>query len=152
MNAKTILLLAVAITGGGYHFWHQHKLAQQRQVILAHADSNGFLALPRPNGVNPHEIIILAARNCPRAGARRARAMARALADRHIPHALRDNIHFELPAASQPLIPGLNLVMNGATPIVLIHGRGKANPTLHEVLAEYSDADGGLASRGADSY
>lgn len=138
MNAKTILLLAVAMAGAGYHFWHQHQQAQQRQAILANADANGFLALPRPDAVNPNEIIILAARNCPRAGARRARAMERALADRHIPHALRDSIHFEFSASSQPKIPGLNLVMNGATPIVLIHGRGKANPTLDEVLAEYT--------------
>jgi len=146
MNAKTIIF-ALAIAAGGYHFWQQHQQqAQQRQAILANADPSGFLALPPPDGVNPNEIIILAARNCPRAGARRARAMARALADRHIPHALRDHINFELPPGSQPEIPGLNLVMNGATPIVLIHGRGKANPTLDDVLAEYTKADGGAVS------
>jgi len=27
--------------------------------------------------------------------------------------------------------------MTGPTPIVIVHGRGKANPTLDEVLAEY---------------
>ena len=31
----------------------------------------------------------------------------------------------------------VNRVMQGELPIVIVHGRGKANPTLDEVLAEY---------------
>lgn len=138
MYAKTIVIVALSLAGGGYHLWQQHQQAQRRQAILAHADRSGFLVLPPAVGVNPNKVVILAARNCPRAGARRARAMARALAARHIPYTLQDHINFEFPPASQPEIPGLNLVMQGATPIVLIHRRGKANPTLDEVLTEYT--------------
>jgi len=92
-------------------------------------------------GANPDKVIILAARNCPRAGARRARTMAQALAKHYIPHALWDQVNFTILPGSQTKIPGLNLVMNGATPVVLIHGRGKANPDLDEVLAEFTNAD-----------
>jgi hypothetical protein len=31
----------------------------------------------------------------------------------------------------------LNSVMNGELPIVFVNGRGKANPTLEEVIAEF---------------
>ena len=72
--------------------------------------------------------------------------MAQALADRHIPHEMWDNIHFNFSPSDAPTIPALNLVMNGTVPIVLIHGRGEANPSLDQVVAEYNQGNDGAVA------
>ena len=137
---RAIALLAL-LGYGGYHLWQQHE---KHEAVLATADINGFMPIPRGNGVDPKRVIILAAQNCPRAGAQRAQALARKLADRHIPYAMWNQIHFNFSPADAPKIPALNTVMNGTIPIVLVNGRGQANPSLDQVVAEYNqenDAD-----------
>ena len=47
-------------------------------------------------------------------------------------------IDFDLPNVDQAVMDRLNSIMKGKLPFVFVHGRGKANPTLEEVLAEYN--------------
>jgi hypothetical protein len=63
--------------------------------------------------------------------------MAHQLASRNIPSLRSHDVSF---AATNPE-PGigerLNAVMNGELPIVFVNGKGRANPTLDEVISEY---------------
>jgi hypothetical protein len=136
MDTKTVMLV-LAIAGAGFYFWKQHQAASYQQAVAADADTNGFIALPPPAGVDPHTVLILAAPNCPKAGARRAAALAEALRERGIPYAQSGQIRFVASPGHIPDRHRLDSVMGGPTPIVIVHGRGKANPALDEVVAEY---------------
>lgn len=136
MNAKTIIV-ALIIAGAGYHFWNQYQQSRARQAITATADASGFIQLPGAVGVDPNKVLILAAPNCPRAGAQRARALAGALAQRGIPYVQSGHIQFNATPGQRFDRRRMDMVMTGPTPVVLIHGRGKSNPSLQEVIAEY---------------
>ncbi|HKK04783.1 MAG TPA: hypothetical protein VKA50_02945 [Gammaproteobacteria bacterium] len=137
MNTKAVIA-ALVIAGAGYHFWSQHQEANQQQAVLDSADASGFIALPPAAGVDPDKVLILAAPNCPKAGAQRAAALAEALAARGIPFVQSGHISFKASPDHIPDRKRMDSVMLGPTPVVLIHGRGRANPSLEDVLAEYS--------------
>ena len=72
----------------------------------------------------------------PEAAARRADELAERLARDGIPVTRTHNVSFPAVNGTDEL-QRVNRVMQGELPIVIVHGRGKANPTLDEVLAEY---------------
>ncbi len=137
-NTKTVIV-ALIIAGAGYHFWDRRQDATREQAMPNGADVNGFIALPPATGVDPDTVLILAAPNCPKAGARRAAALAEALGARGIPQVQSGQISFKASPGDLPDRRRLDTVMNGLTPIVIVHGRGKAGPTLGEVIAEYQE-------------
>ena len=139
MNTKAVIA-ALVIAGAGYHFWSQHQEANQQQAILDSADASGFVELPPTQGVDPNSVLILAAPNCPKAGAQRAAALADALYQRGIPYVQSGHSEFDITPQTRYDKHQLDAVMMGPTPVVLIRGRAKANPSLEEVLAEYNGA------------
>jgi len=131
MNALKILV-ALALLGFGYHQWSQRDRAA---AAAAAAPSNtGFVALPAVAGANAR-VMVIAAEDCPEAAARRADDLAERLARDGIPVTRTHNVSFPAVNGADEL-QRVNRVMQGELPIVIVHGRGKANPTLDEVLAE----------------
>ena len=131
------LLLVVALVMVGYHWWHKHRDVFATNGAQA-SDEAGFVPVPQPRGTSLDRVLIFAPRDCPSAEAQRARELSQALADHGVPHGLLDQADFDLQSPEQAA--SVHRVMEGTIPIVFVHGRGKANPTLDEVLAEYDAA------------
>lgn len=125
---KILLLLVVSALAFQYWSTHQPKTGPS---------ANGFVTLPMLVGGTPGQVVVFAPENCPSEAAARADSMAHQLASRNIPSLRSHDVSF---AATNPE-PGigerLNGVMNGELPIVFVNGKGKANPTLDEVISEY---------------
>jgi hypothetical protein len=132
MNALKILVV-LALLGFGYHQWSQ----RERSTAAAAAPSNStFITLPVVADANPTRVMVIAAEDCPEAAARRADELAERLARDGIPVTRTHNVSFPAVNGADEL-QRVNRVMQGELPIVIVHGRAKANPTLDEVLAEY---------------
>ena len=127
------LLLLLIVAGLAFQYWQTHQAATG-------PSPNGFVTLPMLVGGAPGQVVVFAPENCPSEKARQADDLAQQLASRNIPSLRSHDVSF---AATNPE-PGigerLNTVMNGELPIVFVNGRGKANPTLEEILAEYRGA------------
>jgi hypothetical protein len=107
---KLFLITALAGTGG-VHLWHVHARSVIDRELLAAGDSNGFVAVVTTPDSPADTAVILAPLNCPSAQAKRADAMATQLSQMG--------------------------VLGGESPIVIINGMAKANPTVDEVAAEF---------------
>jgi hypothetical protein len=125
------LLVVLALLGFGYHQWTQRGAAP-----AAAAANSTFVDLPSVAGASPMRVMVIAAQDCPEAAARRADDLAERLARDGIPVTRTHNGSFPAGSGADEL-QRVNRVMQGELPIVIVHGRGKANPTLDEVLAEY---------------
>lgn len=132
------LLLVVVLAMVGYRWWQRHHDLFERTTVEQATSATGFVPMPTPLGASLRQVLIFAPRDCPSAAAQRARALARALADRGVPHATLEQADFDLQSPEQ--VAAVQRVMNGTVPIVFVHGRGKANPSLGDVLAEYEAA------------
>jgi hypothetical protein len=130
------ILIALALVFGGYKYW-QHSTQEQAPAAAASqsvASANGFVSLPQVEGQTPGAVLVFAAQDCPLEDAQRADSLASELSRSGVPVRRINDISF----SGDPAEAGrLSAVMNGALPIVFVNGRGKANPTLSEVLAEY---------------
>lgn len=124
------LILIISLGFMAFNYW-QENIHQDEEYV----SENGFVSLPKPNNLDIDSVIILAAENCTKEAARRADDLASDLANRNIPFTRASRISFESYAPA--LKSRLDSVMRGTLPVVLIDGRGKANPTLNEVLSEY---------------
>jgi len=131
---KLMLVLAVPIVA--YQFWTTHQQEQQQRIAAVAASPNGFVPLPAVAGADPRQVIVFAPENCPSDAAQRSDAMARDLMNKSIPTMRSHDVTFT--GAPEPGVQDrLNAVMNGELPIVIVNGKGKANPTLDQVVAEY---------------
>jgi hypothetical protein len=128
------------LTVGAVQLWKHHEHARYESAMLASADTSGFVEVLMPNGAQPDTVLILAARNCPSAAARRADDLARQLTAMGVPNVRSDQVSFTFDRRNQDQIDRLNrgaVVGKGEIPAVFINGMGKANPTTDEVVAEY---------------
>lgn len=130
------LLLIVVLALVGYRWWHKHHEPVGGNAAEQTATATGFVPMPSPQGASLNRVLIFAPRACPSAAAQRARELSQALADRGVPHAMLDEANFDLQSPEQ--VDTVKRVMEGAVPIVFVRGRGKANPSLDEVLSEYA--------------
>jgi len=125
---KLVLMLIVA--GLAVQYWQENRTATGPSV-------NGFLALPTLVNSSSGQVIVYAPENCPSEKARQADELARQLASRNIPSLRSHDVSFSSTDPDPSIGERLNSVMNGELPIVFVNGKGKANPTLDEVIAEY---------------
>lgn len=130
------ILLVLAVIGFGYHYWQRHHTNSVSNVAMP--SPNGFVALPTPANTNSKDLIIFSAENCPKEDARRANELADQLSRRNIPFTRSHHADFDFPNPDPEVLDRLNAVMNGKVPIVFMNGKGKANPTIDEVVAEYN--------------
>ena len=138
MNVKVVIAAVVLVLA--YLVWHAHSARVEAQALRQLTDENDFLDLATPSGADPRKVWIVAAANCPKEGARRAEALAHDLSERDVVFERHSSVSFSLGADDPALVRRLDSVLNGETPIVFVTGRGKANPALDEVLAEYEIA------------
>ena len=128
---KLILMLAAA--GLAFQYWQANRPATG-------PSPNGFVALPTLAGGDPKQVVVFAPENCPSEAAARADSMAQQLASRNIPSVRTHDVSFSSSDPDPAIGVRLNSVMNGDLPIVFVKGKGKANPTLDEIVAEYGIA------------
>lgn len=129
------LFLVVALALVSYHWWQKHQAGGVVQSMLQPANESGFVDIPPPVGLSRTAVLIFSPPNCPSAEAQQARVLSRALAELGIPHLITSQANFDLD--SPEAVRAVKRVMEGQGPVVLVHGRGKGNPTLDEVVAEY---------------
>lgn len=129
--------LFICLAGFLYNnYWKEGYLGSE--FGTSSSSDYGFVTLPRPSNVNTNKVIILAAKNCTKEAALRANRLASELSDRNIPYTRLTRIAFQDYDPSMKRT--LDSVLRGPVPVVLVHGKGKANPTLSDVLSEYDSA------------
>lgn len=136
----TRLLLVLALVALVWHFWHQHS---EQHAITSAMDEHGFLPVPMPENADTETVLIFAPKNCPKEGAQKAAWLAEQLTARGIPNQLTSQYRAEnLEPTDENLaaFKRLDVVMRGDIPITLVNGKGKANPSLEEVIAEYQSS------------
>lgn len=128
---KALLLLAIA--GGGYQYW-QGRAA--KADLAAATSASGFVQVPMPEGVSTHGVVVFAPDNCPSEAAQRAYALVSELGGQGVPVVRSSSASFDnLPDAATAA--RVRAVMQGDIPVVFVNGKAKANPSVHDVLAEY---------------
>jgi len=125
---KLLLLLLAALFA--FQYWQANRPATG-------PSPNGFVAMPAMAGSDPKQVVVFAPENCPSEKAQQADDLAQQLASRNIPSVRSHDVSFSSSDMDPAIGVRLNSVMNGELPIVFVNGRGKANPTLEEIIAEY---------------
>lgn len=128
------ILALIAIAGLSYDLWQKHEAEKD---LAENTSANGFVAIPMPSDVSDREVLVIAAENCPKEDSRRADELAGQLSRLDIPVSRTHSVNFTFSNPDSRVIGRVNKVMRGKLPIVFIHGKAKANPTLEEVVAEY---------------
>ncbi|HEV2612258.1 MAG TPA: hypothetical protein VGU61_18495 [Noviherbaspirillum sp.] len=134
---KLAILLAICFFG--YQQWERdHKDASAGMFgnDSERESGTGFVTLPPFDGAQGKQVVIFAPENCPEDGARRADDLASQLSRMGIPVVRSQHANFSLTDSSAA--NKVMAVMNGEIPIVFVKGRAKANPSVDEVIAEYS--------------
>jgi hypothetical protein len=135
MSVLKIIIAAIALTVGVKE-WNRHQLnADGRPAAAVAVADTGFVPLPQPKIGSQGRVVVFAPDNCSREEGRKSDELVRELERQKIPHVRSSTASFE--AADPAAFGRLSGVMNGKAPIVFINGRGKSNPSLKEVLAEY---------------
>jgi hypothetical protein len=129
-------LLFFAIVGAAVHFWNQHETTTA--LTTATVSPNGFIDLPAPTNLDNDQVIVFAAENCPKEAGQRADRLAEELDRQNVPNTRVHSASFDLKDPDPAVLSRLDSVMQGTLPIVFVNGKGKANPTLDEVVSEYS--------------
>ena len=137
MDAR-LVVIGIVVFGLGYLVWHRHAANVEAAALAELTDENGFIALPQPDGADPHKVYLFSPINCPREAGRRSDALARSLAEREVALTRTSEITY-VPHDSVTLAR-MRAVIHGDPPIVFVNGRMKANPSLEEVVAEYDAA------------
>lgn len=128
------LLLYLALPVLLFQFWYTHQPQTGPEIVVS---PNGFIPLPTLTNADPRQVVVFAPENCPQEASVRSDAMARDLITRSIPSVRSHDVTFTSDNPEPGVQNRLNAVMNGELPIVFVNGKGKANPTLEEVVAEY---------------
>jgi hypothetical protein len=132
------LLLIVGLIALAHQVWTSEQRARVERNALLHANSNGFIDVLMPDAAPPHTVLVFAPVHCPSNDAQRADAMSKELTKMGIPNIRAANYFASSLTRDQiDLINRTYVVLGGAVPTVMIDGKGKANPTVEEVVAEY---------------
>ncbi len=123
------ILLVLALAGYAYVHWQNRQAGAPDRGV-------GFVALPPVEGLAPDVILVLAHERCSAEEARRADRLERDLIRSGLPVRRAQNVSFAM-VPGDPAEDGVRRLLSGALPIVIARGRGKPNPALDEVIAEY---------------
>jgi hypothetical protein len=126
------LMVVLCVAYGGYHYWQQHQTAKQLKMMT---NSNGFVEVPLPDGQDPNTVYVVAAENCPHEEAQRADRLFESLSRENVSVQRTHNVGFSS-IKDMSEAERVSAIMNGELPIVFVHGRAKANPSLDDVTAE----------------
>jgi len=137
MKGSTLVLTVIAL-GIGVQVAIVGAIVTKPADRKAMASNTGFVKVARPEGAVANEVLIVGP-NCNRPEGVRTRALASSLAARNIPYRQTDSISLSADAGWDG-IAQMNDLIKQDSPLVFINARGKANPTLDEVVAEYRQA------------
>lgn len=137
-----LVLLAGAIWVG-YTLWEKNKESTEAEMAGPEYSENGFAQLPGLQDQDADTVYVIAPQDCPKEASQRALRLAEDLQEQGIPVVKTSNVNYSFSATpSQDVLDRMNGVMRGEVPIVIINGRGKANPSMAEVVAEYQEGSG----------
>ena len=129
MSPGKWLLIAVLL-GAAPQLWKMHERSVVDRTLLPLQDTNGFVPVQTPTGVEPNSVLILAALNCPSAAAKRADTMAKQLSDMHIPNSRANN--YSLAVTNREQLPLLQQTSLASDHSGAIPGNGKSHaPASH---------------------
>lgn len=132
---KVIILCAVVFGGYTYMQRQQTRDAVVRTAEVAESPST-FVALPAAQGHDRNTVVVLAPSGCTRSEAMRAENLATELERAGVRVQRSSSISF---AGADPAEAGrIQSVMEGPVPIVFVRGKGKADPSFNEVMAEFN--------------
>jgi uncharacterized protein YceK len=139
---KLILIIAILTTGCGAlvnlaNEENGSNNPEYQKFVSKYGDKNGFMSVPELTNVDSSGIVIVAAENCPRIGARRAETLAQELSKKGIKFVRTNSTQFNVSSPDSLDFKKMEALMNAGTPIVFVKGKGKYNPTLDEVINEY---------------
>jgi hypothetical protein len=102
------------------------------------ATQTGFVKAAMPDGAIANEVLIIGP-DCDRPEGIRKKALAASLAKLNIPHRQTSSISMNSDSTDDifAAMDQMDNLMKGDSPVVFINAKGKANPTLDEVVAEY---------------
>jgi hypothetical protein len=130
--------ILVGFSSLAYVFWTKMEESRRINVHGSTYSENGFVTLPGVLNQDKNTVYVIAPENCPRQSAIRARQLAQDLKNQGISVVETHRVNYSFTTRpSKEVIDRMNGVMEGEIPIVMINGRGKANPSLGEVVAEY---------------
>lgn len=138
------LLLLLAIGGGVYIYFNPPRavnpLAQTGVPITADAQTHGFMPIVAPDNAEAGKVLVIGP-ICNSPIGQRTKVLMQQLTQAGIPYSQTTHVNFTNPAnpalANPQAVERLNQVMGGQAPIVILNGRGKANPTIAEVVSEF---------------
>src|SRR4051812_23254610 len=135
-----LTLVVIALAAGGYNYW-KHRSNRVVPVVSSPSveSDRGFAAMPQVEGQNARTVYVVAAQNCPREEGQRTDRLAADLARRGIPVDRTHSAQFSFNAQPDNVVmETINKIMAGPLPVVFVRGRAKSNPSLEEVVAEFS--------------
>ncbi len=105
------------------------------------ATQTGFVKAAMPDGAIANEVLIVGP-ECDRPEGVRARTLANSLAKLNIPYRRTESISMNSDSTEDifEAIEQMDQLMKGDSPVVFINAKGKANPTIDQVIAEYRSA------------
>ena len=135
MSTINIIIVICAIAFGGYTYVQKHRNQSVAPAVEAAASTeSSFVSLPPADGHQAGAVVVIAPIGCTREEARRAEQLASDLSRNGVRVQRTNRISF---TGFDPAEAGrIESVMNGGVPIVFVNGKGKANPTFNEVMAE----------------
>jgi hypothetical protein len=135
------VLLVIGVVALGYKWWQGEGIFARPATVEVSA--NGFISIVTPAGAADNTVIVFAPENCPSEAAQRAEHLQRRLRDAGIPTVRSTSYHMQImnpTREEQAALERTSSVLGGELPIVLVRGKGKANPTVEEVTSEYRGA------------
>jgi hypothetical protein len=101
-------------------------------------NQTGFVKTAMPDGAIAREVLIVGP-ECDRPEGIRARTLASSLAKLNIPYRRTESISMNSDSTDDIFgaMEQMDRLMKGDAPVVFVNAKGKANPTLDEVVAEY---------------
>jgi len=127
------LALMLALVGLAYQYWATHQSTSGPAVVSA----NGFVLMPPMADGNPTQVVVYVPEDSPHEKVQQADELAQHLSSRNIPTVRTHNVSFASAVLDPKVGVRLDSVMKGELPIVFVNGRGKANPTIEQIIAEY---------------
>lgn len=135
------LLMVVGLVVLGYKWWYGEGIFSP--PVNADASANGFISVIMPAGAADNTVIVFAPENCPSDAAQRADSLQHRLRQAGIPAVRSTSYNMQIvnpTREEQAALERTSFVLGGELPIVLLRGKGKANPTFEEVTSEYRGA------------
>ncbi len=132
--AKVLMLVGLVLVGA--YVWHNRS---GTPGSIVPASKSGFVAICLLLARRPIKFWLWAPHETVRMGVR-TRQLAEQVAQRGMPHKSTSSISFQ-PTGEAELMQAWQSVSAGLPPIVVINGKARSNPTIEQIVDEYSQPD-----------